>query len=196
MPEHMTPSPRLDPNAPLVLDSRTLGTDPGSFTVVRRTVPAPATLTLELIGVPRDAPIHIDLRLDAVTEGVFVSGTVTGPLVGECVRCLDSFSDGFAVHVQELFVHPNIPVADVADDEDEVGRLVGDLIDFEPAVRDAVVLALSPNPLCRPDCGGLCATCGMKLDDLPVDHSHDTIDPRWAALGEKFATGDTAQFDR
>ena len=37
-------------------------------------------------------------------------------------------------------------------------------------------------PLCRPDCAGLCSQCGERLDDLPADHHHESIDPRWAAL--------------
>ena len=49
----------------------------------------------------------------------------------------------------------------------------GDLIDLEPAVRDAVVLTLPTNPLCRPDCPGLCPECGVHFDDLPADHSHE-----------------------
>ena len=58
----------------------------------------------------------------------------------------------------------------------------GDLIDLEPAVRDAIVLTLPTNPLCRPDCPGLCPECGVHFDDLPADHSHEAADPRWAAL--------------
>ncbi len=58
----------------------------------------------------------------------------------------------------------------------------GDLIDLEPAVRDAVVLALPTNPLCRDDCPGLCSECGVHWDDLPEDHTHEQTDPRWAAL--------------
>ena len=67
-------------------------------------------------------------------------------------------------------------------DDDEVGRMQGDLLDLEPAVRDAVVLTLPVTPLCRPDCPGLCPDCGVHFDDLPADHSHEDVDPRWAAL--------------
>ena len=59
-------------------------------------------------------------------------------------------------------------------------------------VRDAVVLGLPWTPLCRPDCTGLCPTCGQRLDTLPDDHTHETIDPRWAAL-RALADGDTAR---
>ena len=63
----------------------------------------------------------------------------------------------------------------------ELPELEGDLIDLEPVLRDAVVLALPLRPLCRDDCPGLCAECGARLADDP-DHGHETVDPRWAAL--------------
>ena len=45
-------------------------------------------------------------------------------------------------------------------------------------------------PLCRPDCAGLCADCGERLDDLPADHTHEVIDPRWAGLAARFGPND------
>jgi uncharacterized protein len=38
------------------------------------------------------------------------------------------------------------------------------------------------NPVCDEDCAGLCVTCGERVDDLEPGHSHDVLDPRWAAL--------------
>ena len=56
------------------------------------------------------------------------------------------------------------------------------LLDLEPALRDAVVLELPLSPLCEEGCEGLCVECGQRLDDLPAGHSHEQLDPRWAAL--------------
>ena len=95
-------------------------------------------------------------------------------------RCLAPVSDTLVVPVQELFVYPGAS-AD-REQEDELPELAGDLLDLAPTVRDAVVLALPLNPVCREDCQGLCATCGERLDDLPADHSHATTDARWGAL--------------
>jgi uncharacterized protein len=61
----------------------------------------------------------------------------------------------------------------------ECGRCLDEI---EPVVRDAVVTALPFQPLCRDDCPGLCSLCGAHLADDPT-HSHETLDPRWAALG-------------
>ena len=67
-------------------------------------------------------------------------------------------------------------------EEDELPVLVGGLIDLEQLVRDEIVTQMPLAPLCRPDCAGLCPTCGERLDDLEPGHSHEILDPRWAAL--------------
>jgi uncharacterized protein len=177
VPENRKPQPRLDPRQPLVVDTRELGRRPGSMRPLRRQVPAPERLGGELIGVPVGTDVDLDLRLESVMEGVLVSGTATAPLTGECGRCLEPVSDTLTVDLQELYAYTD------SDDQDEdVSRMEGDLLDLEPALRDAVVLALPLTPLCREDCAGLCVECGERLDDLPADHAHDAPDPRWAAL--------------
>jgi uncharacterized protein len=146
-----------------------------------RVVPAPADLGVEMIGVPEGADVSFDLRLESVSEGVLVTGSITVPLEGECGRCLRAITDELTVPVQELFAYEN-STTDETTDADEVGRMQGDLIDLEPALRDAVVLALPVNPLCREDCPGLCPVCGVRWDELPQGHTHEQTDPRWAAL--------------
>jgi uncharacterized protein len=179
------PHTHLNPRAPLVLDTRDLPRSPGAMREVSRTIPAPKDLGLELIGVPAGADLGLQLRLESVSEGVLVSGEAAAPLRGECGRCLREINSTLSVEFQELYAYENSTTDDTTD-EDEVGRVQGDLIDLEPALRDAVVLSLPTNPLCREDCPGLCPECGGHWDDLPAGHSHRTVDPRWAAL-EGFA---------
>ena len=185
MPENRKAQHRLDPRQPLVVDTRELGRRPGSMREVHFPAPAPEGLGVALIGVPPGAELDLDLRLESVMEGVLVSGVATMPLTGECGRCLEPVSDGLTVDLQELFAYPE---SDAGDDDEEIARMEGDLLDLEPVLRDAVVLALPLTPLCRPDCAGLCAECGERLDDLPEDHSHGTTDLRWAALQELSTT--------
>ena len=173
----------LDPRAPLVLDTRDLPRSPGALRVVERTVPAPENLGLELIRIPVGAELSLKLRMESVSEGVLVSAQVSAPLEGECGRCLRDISDTLDVSFQELYAYEHSTTDDTTD-EDEVGRMQGDLIDLEPELRDAVVLALPNHPLCRADCPGLCPECGAPWDELPADHSHQQVDPRWAALDQ------------
>jgi uncharacterized protein len=178
--ESRTPLSRLDPNAPLVLDTRALGRQPGSSREETLTVPAPEDFGVEMVGVPEGAELELDLRFEAVLEGVLITGTAWVPLEGECARCLDPIASTFEADFQELFVYPDTRSGGNAED-DEL-RLEDDLIDLEPVLRDAVLLALPLSPLCRDDCPGLCPECGVRLADAGPDHHHDAADPRWAAL--------------
>lgn len=183
--EHRT----LDPRAPFVLDTHELARRPGTMRTVSRTVPAPEDLGTAVIGIPSGSDLELDLRLEAVMEGVLVSGSVRGGTVGECVRCLDEIVDTIEVPIQELYVYPDR--AEVAledgDDEEDLRELEGDLLDLEPAVRDAVVPALPFRPVCSPSCPGLCPQCGARLaDPQNAGHTHDVTDARWAALADMF----------
>jgi len=183
MPENTTPMPQhtAAQRSQFVFDLRELGRRAGSLREYRRTVPAPAGLGLDLIGVPEGAPLALDIRLESVTEGVLVTGTVAAPLTGQCGRCLDPVADELSVDFVELFAYPNSATEETTE-EDEIHRIDGELLDVEPVVRDAVVLGLPWTPLWQADCAGLCPTCGQRLDDLPAGHAHEVIDPRWAAL--------------
>jgi uncharacterized protein len=172
-----SPHRPLNPRSGLVLDTHELGRRAGAMKVVQTSVEAPADLGIGVIGVPLGSPVELDLRLESVVEGVLVSGSATVEIRGECVRCLGDVSDELEVAIQELYVYPG-----VEPDDDLASRLVGDLIDLEPLLRDEVVLDLPFQPLCRDDCSGLCVECGANLNDDP-GHRHETrLDRRWDAL--------------
>jgi uncharacterized protein len=172
---------RLDPRAPLVLDTRELGRRPGSQRRVSFSAPAPADLGIEVLRVPQGSQIDFELRLEAVMEGVLVTGTAHAELEGECVRCLAEVHDEVVADFQELFAYEESDTATSGEDED-AGRLEGDLLDLEPLLRDSVVLMLPFQPLCRDDCPGLCVECGARLADDPGHRHEEPVDPRWAAL--------------
>ena len=171
-----------------MLDTRELGRRPGSQREVELSVPAPTELGIEVLRVPEGSPVELDLRLEAVMEGVLLTGTATAALEGECVRCLEPIEDEILARLQELYVYPeqHDKAAEHHDRDldDETSQLEDDLLDLEPLLRDAVVLALPFQPLCREDCPGLCTECGARLADDP-DHAHEApIDPRWAGLDQ------------
>jgi uncharacterized protein len=196
--------PNTRTNAPrgaLVFDMRLLGRQAGNALTQTRTVPAPGELRLELVGVPVGADAEVEVRFEAVSEGVLATGTVTAPLAGECARCLAPLTNTVTASFQELYLYPedrhdkhgkhdhrdkhdrHDKYEEDEEDDDELRYLDGDLLDLEPALRDAVVLALPMSPLCRDDCPGLCAECGAPLAEAGPDHGHDdATDPRWAAL--------------
>ena len=145
-----------------------------------RTVELPDDFGTDVISIKAGQPVELEVRLESVVEGVLVTGSVSGTATGACVRCLDPVELDVDGRFQELFAyadraaHHHEVGADT--DEDEVHELVGDLIDLEPVLRDAVVPTLPFQPVCRADCPGLCSECGMHLADDP-DHHHEVIRP-------------------
>ena len=148
---------------------------------VHETVASPARIGLEMIGIAPAAPLDLDLRIESVSEGVLVSGTLSAPITGECARCLTPFTERIDVDLTELFAYPD-SLTEATTEEDEVGRVVNDFVDLRQPIVDAVGLELPFSPVCRTDCPGLCPTCGVTLATAEPDHHHDDIDPRWAKL--------------
>ncbi|CAM5255377.1 MULTISPECIES: YceD family protein [Streptomyces] len=186
----MASNARLDHRNPLVIDTHELGRRPGALQRLTREVDAPKDLGIQgVVGVPEGAPMELELRLESVMEGVLVTGTARATAKGECVRCLEPVELELEADFQEMFTYPDAddrgrviaePGDDAEDDEDRLFVEDG-LIDLEPVLRDAVVLALPMQPVCQEGCPGLCSECGARLADDP-DHHHDAVDIRWAAL--------------
>ena len=84
---------------------RLLGRQAGSALTQTRTVPAPENVRLELIGVPVGADVALEVRFEAVSEGVLATGTVTAPLAGECARCLAPLTSTVTAGFQELYLY-------------------------------------------------------------------------------------------
>lgn len=133
-------------------------------------------LGTEVASVPDDAPVHAELLLESVVEGILVSGRIQGTFHLRCARCLKEFDEPFAVEVTEMFA----PEPD--EEADEYPIEPEGFIAPEQLVRDAVGVELPFSPLCTPECKGLCPVCGgdRNLGECPGDHP--STDPRWAEL--------------
>ncbi|WP_094292240.1 YceD family protein [Mycobacterium neumannii] len=167
--------------SPLVINISRLGRRPGSMMTVSETVPSPSRIGLDLIAIDKGAPLGLDLRVESVSEGVLVSGTVSAPTTGDCARCLTPVTGDVEIYLTELFAYPD-SATDETTEADEVGRVVDDTVDLEQPIIDAVGLVLPFAPLCGPDCAGLCPDCGVALATAEPGHHHERIDPRWAKL--------------
>jgi uncharacterized protein len=155
---------------------------------VSETVPSPVRIGLDLIAIDEGAPLDLDLRIESVSEGVLVSGTMSAPTTGECARCLTPITGTVEIDITELFAYPD-SATDETTEADEIGRVVNDTVDLEQPIIDAVGLALPFVPLCGPDCVGLCPECGVPLATAEPGHQHEKRDPRWAKLAGMFDEG-------
>jgi len=136
-----------------------------------------------LVAVAEKQNVDIDVRLESVHEGILVSGEASADAVGICGRCLIDITEPVEVEFQELFAYPGEEATDFEVQDDHV--------DLETLVRDAIVLSLPFQPVCRPDCPGLDPETGERLADHPGTEQSHALDPRWAALAELATDPDT-----
>jgi uncharacterized protein len=165
--------------SPYLQNVRDLVRHPGEMRERVLDLTVPEHLGEGLVAVQEGSPLHIDLKLESLHEGILASGTVTGTADGECARCLAPVSLPVEVEFAELFGYPA--------DEPFDHQLDGDLLDLEPVVRDAVVLALPFQPECVDGCEDLELAPGISLITAGTEQEKPA-DPRWAAL-QGFAAG-------
>lgn len=120
-------------------------------------------------------------RLSSAGSGRFYfSGHFEGQVITECRRCLAPSS----AHVAEeiALVYAEADDAEVDDDPDvyHLDPKAREL-DLRPALREQWLLAAPAFVECRPDCAGLCPTCGADLNAGPCA-CQPVADPRWDAL--------------
>ena len=167
---------------PLLVNAAELLRRPGS----QKTVELQSSLAeLEVVDPSRfadDAQVTVQLHLEALTDGIVVDGQLQVPWHGVCRRCLVDTSGVQVSDVHELY-------QTVVTDPDAF-EIAGGQLDLRAVVRELVLLDAPSTPLCRPDCAGLCLSCGANLNDGPCGCSAPPADPRWSALDSLKGLGD------
>ncbi len=147
--------------AMLRVDIRQLEEGPVETTgQVESTDPELAGLDLQLVE-----PVMVMGELRETGGGNFLwRGQIGAAVSGECVRCLTPLIQRVDAAVDVMFSSD----PDLVDDP-SVYVLAPEVrsIDLREAVREELALAVSAFPLCRPECRGLCATCGADLNAGP-----------------------------
>lgn len=146
---------------------------PGTVKVFQFTVDPDSIDVTDARLVPGSA-IEVDLVCESLSDGIVVHGKVTATFHGECRRCLASMVGRIEADVHELY--------QVALTDPDAFLIEGDIVDLAPMIRETVLLELPDAPLCRPDCAGLCPTCGRELDQGSCTCPTDTVDTRWSVL--------------
>jgi uncharacterized protein len=140
---------------------------------------------------------HVRARLTKMGREVLFQSRFTVPLEGQCKRCLKKVRLDEPIDVTLTFVPrdaqelPRAAQKDTGEaesaasfDPDTVDEepYTGKTIDLAPALREQILLAVPPSPLCDEACKGLCPQCGKDLNQGDCGCERRSIDPRWAAL--------------
>ncbi len=122
-------------------------------------------------------PLSGSFLATRISEGIYLSGRLQSRLVQPCVRCLEDANVPLILEIDELFYYPP---ASAPPEMYVVGE--NGFIDLAPLVRELALLDTPIQPLCRPDCLGLCMTCGQNLNEEDCGCEEEEVDPRMAAL--------------
>ena len=166
---------------------------------------APSGIGDEIVGVEEGADVAVVGSFDSIVDGLIFSARISAPVHAECTRCLKPIKRDWTVNVTSFFPYED-KSANVASGkggkngkgsakEEEVDIIAGEdesedsyplleggsWANIEALLRDTLVEELPLQPLCKPDCLGLCSQCGADLNEEP-DHHHDVTDIRFAAL--------------
>ncbi len=159
-----------------MVDLRALDLRPGEVRRVPLDLPqVPLEMGGQAYVVDPPAP-RATLDLQGTPGGVYLKLRFEADVRGPCFRCLEDA----AVHVSVKATEYHEPAGG---DELRSDYVDGDQLDAEAWARDALVFALPPKILCRPDCLGLCPHCGVRLEE-GVEHEcgEEEVDPRWEKL--------------
>jgi uncharacterized protein len=135
-------------------------------------------------------PIRLDLEAYALGKRLLFRGRVQGAVEIGCARCAEPFRFDFRVPLELLLepfpetAEPREPGVELDPEELELGRYAGEELDFEPVLRDLLLLSWPMAPTCREGCQGLCPACGANRNREPCQCGPEKGNKPFAGLGE------------
>lgn len=120
--------------------------------------------------------IGVALELEALHDGIVVRGDVSAPWARPCRRCLADLSGTATATVDELY---QVEVLD-----EDAYPIVDGQLDLAPMARQAALLELDDERLCREACAGLCPQCGVDRNEESCGCDIEVKDHRWSALDD------------
>ena len=133
-------------------------------------VATPEALELPAETWPTGLDVAVDI--DRIGDQFNITARVVTESEEECARCLRGFRLplDFVVHLYADRVGAGGRSEDQLGEDDTLVFHDGRHVDLDASVREAALLARPMVPLCRPDCRGLCPSCGADWNEGPCPH--------------------------
>ena len=126
---------------------------------------------------PFRTPVHIEGEVRNHLGVLNLHATVRALYQTQCARCLAPVNVDLNVPCDMILS------AEVQDEErDDIYQLEGDSVELDDIVIPALLLEVHMTYLCKPDCKGLCPTCGKNRNEGPCGCDGRQIDSRLAVL--------------
>ena len=98
-------------------------------------------------------------------QGLLLQGAFSSKLDLECVRCLEGYTQAISWTFTDLFAFDKRSLTESNLLLPEEGR-----IDLSPLLREYALLEVPIQPVCTPDCKGLCPECGENRNRVDCGH--------------------------
>jgi uncharacterized protein len=117
------------------------------------------------------------VNIGRTPQGLIVQADFSGDIALECVRCLNEFERRLDWEMTELYAFSEKSVSDSGLILPEDAH-----IDLQPLIREYALLEIPINPICKPDCKGLCPVCGEDLNQVDCGHKDINKESPFSAL--------------
>jgi len=125
-----------------------------------------------------------DVTLTRTKSGIIVKCEMTASVTGFCSRCLKQIDCEVSYDFEEESL-PSAAISEGLSSSGQIDNLTIDesqILDLSEAIQQYALLAMPAKPLCRPDCAGICPSCGQDLNKHPCKCPSRTADRRWSRL--------------
>jgi uncharacterized protein len=155
-----------------------------------------AQLLKELIGSSRSYQMDESLGMDDIksvkgevtlirtNRGLMAKGEITASVAGSCSRCLKAIDYEVNYAFEEECL-PSVSASEALSLPDQTDNITIDeshMLDLSEVMRQYTLLTVPAKPLCRPDCAGICPSCGHDLNQGPCQCPAHAHDQRWSKL--------------
>jgi len=130
--------------------------------------------------------IHEHRGPKEIVPDIRLKGRYSGRFQVPCARCIEPVEIPLAADFDLIFrpvgADADAPERSITASETEIGYYQRDSVLLEDVLREQVLLSLPVRTLCKPNCKGLCPSCGANRNLQPCSCDEGKGDPRWEAL--------------
>ncbi len=122
------------------------------------------------------SPVWVSGRMVGIEDRIELEGEIKAELLSTCVRCLKEARLPLNIPFTEIYLREEDP------EEPDAFLYEASAVDLDQMVLGNIVMNLPVQLLCKPDCKGLCPTCGKDLNLGPCDCDRSPVNEAFAAL--------------
>jgi uncharacterized protein len=138
----------------------------------------------ESLGTDDINSVKGEVTLIRTNRGIMAKAEMTAGVTGICSRCLKPIDYKVNYDFNEECL-PNMSTSEGLPSPDQTDNITIDenhMLDLSEVIRQYALLAMPVKPLCRPDCAGICPSCGHNLNQGPCRCPSNVHDQRWSKL--------------